>query len=116
MGKEEAQAALANLQAQLSTVLTDSEPEGAKEKFESPKASSGGISNSAPAAGSGGGGVGVGGEGAGEGSALVGWEDLGDAWALDSNAFFLGKLLLLSGTRWTRKIRSSPLAMRDALT
>ena len=116
MGKEEAQAALANLQAQLSTVLTDSEPEGAKEKFESPKASSSGISNSAPAAGSGGGGVGVGGEGAGEGSALVGWEDLGDAWALDSNAFFLGKLLLLSGTRCTRKTRSSPLAMRDALT
>ena len=30
-------------------------------------------------------------------AALVGWEDLGDAWASDGNAAFLGKLLALSG-------------------
>ena len=93
MGKEEAQAALANLQSQLSNVLGDSESKGATEKSTPPKSASGGISNTAAASDS----VGVGGEGAGEGSALVGWEDLGDAWALDTNAFFLGKLLLLSG-------------------
>jgi hypothetical protein len=29
-------------------------------------------------------------------ASLLGWEDLGDAWALDSDAFFLGKLLALS--------------------
>ena len=27
---------------------------------------------------------------------LLGWEDLGDAWARDSDGFFLGKLLALS--------------------
>ena len=30
-------------------------------------------------------------------AALVGWEDLGDAWARDSNVAFLGKLAALSG-------------------
>lgn len=29
-------------------------------------------------------------------ASLLGWEDLGDAWALDSDVFFLGKLLALS--------------------
>ena len=29
-------------------------------------------------------------------ASLLGWEDLGDAWARDSDAFFLGKLLALS--------------------
>lgn len=31
------------------------------------------------------------------GAALIGWEDLGDAWAQDSDTFFLLKLLALSG-------------------
>jgi len=30
-------------------------------------------------------------------SALLGWEDLGDAWSKDSNVFFLLKLAALSG-------------------
>ena len=33
----------------------------------------------------------------GEGGSLVGWEDLGDAWAKDGDAFFLLKLVGLSG-------------------
>jgi hypothetical protein len=32
------------------------------------------------------------------GGALVGWEDLGDTWAADSDAFFLAKLALMSAT------------------
>ena len=31
-------------------------------------------------------------------SALLGWEDLGDAWAADGDAAFLAKLLALSAT------------------
>jgi len=34
---------------------------------------------------------------AGGASALVGWEDLGDAWSRDSSLAFLGKLAALSG-------------------
>ena len=34
---------------------------------------------------------------AGGASALVGWEDLGDAWSRDSSRAFLGKLAALSG-------------------
>lgn len=32
------------------------------------------------------------------GGALIGWEDLGDSWAADSDVFFLAKLALLSAT------------------